>query len=138
MFGASWFTLAYMYLSGQEFTVSRDINKGLFGFTHFRHDRLPLELFMVVVCNLIGAQGYLRSMQYFDNLAISVATLMEPVVASGMAFVVGVGLLPGALGWFGNAMVAAGTAFVISPGILKKESCELVALPSQKEKMADV
>ena len=93
---------------------------------------------MVIVCNLIGAMGYLRSMQYFDNLAISVATLMEPVVASCMAVVVGVGSLPGAIGWIGNLMVAAGTVAVISPRSLKRDSCELVALPSQNPKMADV
>ena len=59
--------------------------------------------------------GYLRSTQYFDNLVISVATLMEPVVASSLAFVVGVGVLPGFLGLIGNILVALGTLIVLKP-----------------------
>jgi hypothetical protein len=64
---------------------------------------------------VIGSMGYLRSTQYFDNLVISVATLMEPVVASFLAYSMGVGVLPGALGWFGNALVMLGTVAVIDP-----------------------
>lgn len=32
--------------------------RGMFGWLHYRFDRLPLELIMVVVCNLFGAMGY--------------------------------------------------------------------------------
>ena len=60
---------------------------------------------------------------YFDNLVISVATLMEPVVASALAYVMGVGVLPGFLGLVGNILVAMGTVMVINPRGQKKESC---------------
>lgn len=63
----------------------------------------------------MGAMGYVRSMQYFDNLIISVATLMEPVVASVMAYFLNVGLLPGWVGWVGNLLVVFGTAAVVYP-----------------------
>ena len=59
--------------------------------------------------------GYVRAMQYFDNLIIAVATLLEPVIATLTAVFLGVGLLPGTLGWFGNAMVALGTFAVVYP-----------------------
>ena len=68
-----------------------------------------------------GSMGYLRSTMYFDNLVISVATLMEPVVASALAFVVGVGVLPGFLGLIGNVLVALGTVMVINPRGQKKQ-----------------
>lgn len=115
MVTASMITLTYIVLLGQEIELSRDIHIGLWGFLNTRYDRLPLEMFMVVVCNLTGSMGYLRSTVFFDNLAISVATLMEPVVASALAYIVGVGVLPGFLGLIGNVLVALGTVMVINP-----------------------
>lgn len=52
-------------------------------------------------------------MHYFDNLVISVAALLEPVVAELLAFMFGVGFLPGWKGWLGNALVAGGTFAVV-------------------------
>lgn len=71
---------------------------------------------------MTGSLGYVRSMQYFDNIVISVATLMEPVVASFLAYFIHVGLLPGVLGWFGNVLVAVGTICVIFPASRKGDS----------------
>lgn len=70
---------------------------------------------MVIICNMVGSMGYLRSTQYFDNLVISVATLLEPTVASFLAYSMGVGVLPGPLGWMGNVLVVLGTIAVIDP-----------------------
>lgn len=64
---------------------------------------------------MFGALGYARAMQYFENLVISVAALMEPVVAEFLAFAFSVGFLPGWTGWLGNALVALGTLAVIAP-----------------------
>ena len=44
---------------------------------------------------------------------ISVAALMEPVVKEIMAVLVGVGILPGWKGWFGNGLVVIGTMAVV-------------------------
>lgn len=123
MITASTITLSCIVVLGQDYELSRDIHIGLWGFMNARYDRLPLEMFMVIVCNLIGSMGYLRSTKYFDNLVISVATLMEPVVASSLAYLMGVGLLPGFLGCVGNLFVAMGTVLVINPVATKKESC---------------
>jgi drug/metabolite transporter (DMT)-like permease len=38
---------------------------------------------------------------------------MEPVVAELLAFVIGVGFLPGWKGWLGNGLVIAGTFAVV-------------------------
>ncbi|CAB9501447.1 EamA-like transporter family [Seminavis robusta] len=122
MFAGSFCVLAFLWLSGVYFTVDRDVHHGLWGFMNWQYDRLPLEVWMVVVCNLMGAMGYVRSMQYFDNLTISVATLMEPVVASFMAYGLKVGLLPNTIGWIGNLLVAAGTIAVIYPSSQGKQA----------------
>jgi drug/metabolite transporter (DMT)-like permease len=52
-------------------------------------------------------------MHYFSNLVISVATLLEPVVASLTAVALGVGDLPGWKGWLGNLFVIVGTLAVV-------------------------
>ena len=70
----------------------------------------------------MGTMGYLRAMQYFDNLVITVATLLEPIVASFMAYILKVGLLPGWVGWLGNFSVMAGTVAVIYPNAHKRSS----------------
>ena len=112
---SSFFTWVCIAFLGETVEFSRDIHIGLMGFLNTRYDRLPLEMFMVIVCNLTGAMGYVRAMQYFDNIIIAVVTLLEPVVASGLACMVGVGVLPGLLGWVGNIFVAMGTVMVIMP-----------------------
>ena len=76
-------------------------------------DRLPLEFIIVVMCNFCGSLGYVRAMQYFDNLVICTASLMEPVIAEFTAFLFGVGFLPGWKGWLGNALVAGGNFAVV-------------------------
>lgn len=58
-------------------------------------------------------------MQYFDNIIIAVATLLEPMIATLIAVVIGVGDLPGPLGWGGNVLVVLGTLGVVYPSIDK-------------------
>lgn len=96
-------------------TIDRNVTTGIWGWMNFQFDRLPLELTMVILCNIFGAMGYVRAMQYFDNLIIAVATLLEPVIATLAAVLLNVGVLPGTLGWTGNAMVALGTFAVVYP-----------------------
>ena len=90
-------------------------------------DRLPLELTMVILCNMLGAMGYVRAMQLFDNLIISVAALLEPVVADLTTAALGVGVFPGTMGWIGNAFVAMGTFAVVYPSASsgKRRRCPL-------------
>eukprot|EP00429_Kryptoperidinium_foliaceum_P049431 CAMPEP_0176124172 /NCGR_PEP_ID=MMETSP0120_2-20121206/62596_1 /TAXON_ID=160619 /ORGANISM="Kryptoperidinium foliaceum, Strain CCMP 1326" /LENGTH=469 /DNA_ID=CAMNT_0017458925 /DNA_START=206 /DNA_END=1612 /DNA_ORIENTATION=+ len=88
-----------LWILNETVTFDRDKSHGLWGFLTMQPDRLPLEFTMAFVCNCLGTMGYIRSMQYFDNLVISSATLLEPVVAEFMACALGVGRLPGIHGW---------------------------------------
>ena len=58
MFGGSMFVLMYLYITGVHFTFDGDVHTGLWGFLNVgRVDRLPLELYMVCICNLMGTMG---------------------------------------------------------------------------------
>lgn len=63
----------------------------------------------------MGSVGYIRAMQHFDPLVVSTAGLMEPVIATLIVFALGIGALPGWMGWIGNVLVAGGTLAVIYP-----------------------
>ena len=110
---SSCFVLLFMLLSHQELSLDRQMDTGLFGWMNWAPHRLGLEIVMVVVCNILGSTGYVRAMQDFDNLVIAVASLMEPVVAEIMALALGVGVLPGLVGWIGNLLVMVGTMAVV-------------------------
>jgi len=114
MFQNSLYALLYIVASGQTYTIDLDPYTGLFGWLNFRPDRLPTDVVAVLLCNFFGVMGYIRMMHYFDKLIISVAGLMEPVVATLLAYGMGVGMLPGSLGWIGMALVTGGTFSVIS------------------------
>jgi drug/metabolite transporter (DMT)-like permease len=64
--------------------------------------------------------AFVRAMQYFDNIIISVATLLEPMLATLIAVALGVGELPGTMGWIGNGLVAIGTLAVVYPYLDKQ------------------
>jgi drug/metabolite transporter (DMT)-like permease len=111
--GACITLLFAMFVLKETVTFDMNPNHGVGGFLVTQPDRLPLEVTMVVVCNLLGAMGYVRAMQYFDNLVIACVALLEPVAAELIASAFGVGQLPGWQGWLGNALVACGTLAVV-------------------------
>ena len=113
MFVSAVETLICVRIRGEHVSWDMDSSHGVFGWLTLLGDRLPLELLMAVICNLFGAMGYVRAMHYFDNLVISVATLMEPVVAELLASAIGVGVLPHLAGWIGNLLVLLGTFGVV-------------------------
>ena len=115
MLGGSLLVLFFMMLVGEKFTWSRDMYTGLFGWMNLRADRLGLEIWIVLVCNVVGTMGFVRSMQYFDSIIIAVATLLEPMLASYIAYAMGAGDLPGLQGWIGNVLVVVGTLAVVYP-----------------------
>jgi drug/metabolite transporter (DMT)-like permease len=55
MFVGSLETLILIWMVGEPMSFSLDVNHGIFGWVNLDMDRLPLELIMVVVCNLFGA-----------------------------------------------------------------------------------
>jgi hypothetical protein len=65
-----------IFVMGEKVTFDIERETGIRSFRNLQKDRLPLELTMVVVCDLLGAIGYARSMQHFDNLVISTALLL--------------------------------------------------------------
>ena len=102
-------------------TWNTHVDHGLFGWmTVDRWDRLPLELLMVVVCNVCGVMGYAYCLQYLDALVIAVAALCEPVVAQALSSSLwtashsSMSMLSLSSSWdpwiwLGNAMVLVGT-----------------------------
>jgi drug/metabolite transporter (DMT)-like permease len=122
MFGGSFLVLFSMILLGEEITWSRHLYHGLFGWINMRPDRIGVEIWIVLVCNLVGTMGFVRSMQYFDSIIIAVAILLEPVLASLIAYSMGVGRFPSIGGWIGNLLVAIGTLSVVYPSVNKGEN----------------
>lgn len=114
-------TLAFLMLQGVKFTFNRDETHGVFGWMNHEFDRLPLEIIIVLICNVVGTMGYIMAMKNFSNLVILVAGLLEPVVAEMIAVAIGVGDIPESKGWIGNALVIFGTiAVVYKPSIVKE------------------
>ena len=120
MFFGSFMVLSYIALvDGENLEFNRNPYIGVFGWFDMTKGRLPVLIYLAVVCNLVGTAGFVRAMQYFDNIVIAVATLMEPLMASLIAFAFHAGLLPGPLGWFGNLLVVLGTLGVVYPSMGK-------------------
>lgn len=65
--------------------------------------------------------GYVRAFKYFNSVIIAVAALLEPVTATLLAIILGVGVFPGFLGCVGNVMVIVGTLMVIYPSAVEEE-----------------
>ena len=101
----------------QHITIDLDPTSGVFGWMTPRFDRLAVELYIIFGCSVFGTFGYIQAMRYFDNLTVSFACLLEPMIATVVAFSCGVGLLPGIVGWVGNVLVVAGGLAIIYPSI---------------------
>eukprot|EP00978_Attheya_sp_CCMP212_P021116 scaffold61284_cov43-Attheya_sp.AAC.2 len=111
-----------VFVLDETVTFDRNLQFGLFGWLNLQTDRLPLEIMIVIVCNMLGTFGYLRAMAWFSNVIILVAALLEPVVAELMSFSLGVGELPGLTGWVGNVLVLCGTMAVVWPSSTSETS----------------
>ena len=107
----------YILTSSIEWTFDNDPHTGLFGWCTLTNHNIYILLYIAVVCNVVGTMGFVRAMEYFENIIIAVATLLEPMIATLIAFALGVGDLPGTFGWIGNLLVAIGTLGVVYPSI---------------------
>lgn len=121
---ASVFVYLYMVLSGEMVTFSLHPVHGLFGWAYLQWDRLPLEMYMAIICNVVGTAGYVAVMKYFDPVVVSTVMLMEPVIAAFMAVITGVDPLPGMQTWIGDIVVTLGSVLVIYSGSKKVESID--------------
>lgn len=118
---SSIFILLFIIVSGEHVTFSFDANHGVFGWLNLTGDRLALELYMVLSCNLLGTMGYVAVLKYFDSVVVSTVMLMEPVCAALFGFWAGLDPLPGPQTWVGDAIVTLGSAIVIMSGAKKTE-----------------
>ena len=111
--------LLYMTLIQVGYTLDNDPRTGLFGWLTLINHHAFIVLYIAVICNVVGTMGFVRAMEYFDNIIIAVATLLEPMIATLIAFALGVSGLPGTFGWIGNFLVAVGTLGVVYPSVNK-------------------
>lgn len=122
MLSGSFLCLCYLIFAGETFTIDNDPHHGLFGWVSLVDNHVFIILYVAIVCNLVGTMGFVRAMEYFENIIIAVATLLEPMIATMIAVALGVGELPGAMGWTGNLLVAIGTLGVVYPSINDKNA----------------
>jgi drug/metabolite transporter (DMT)-like permease len=101
------------------YDLSTDDTVGLFGW--LSSDRLVSELYIVLICTLIGTLGYVSVMKYFDPIVVSVVMLLEPIIATIMGVVVGVDVIPGIVSMAGTILIIIGTTFVIMSNTKKVE-----------------
>jgi hypothetical protein len=66
-----------MIISGKVVTLSIHPIHGIFGWMTPTPDRLPLELYMVFLCNLLGTMGYIAVLKYFNSVVVATIMLME-------------------------------------------------------------
>ncbi|GLE04241.1 hypothetical protein PINS_up013152 [Pythium insidiosum] len=102
------------------YELSTDPTIGLFGWVQSTH--VLTELYIVVVCTLIGTLGYISVMKYFDPIVVSVVMLLEPAIASVMGIAVGVDVVPGWFTFGGALLIMLGTALVVMANASRTES----------------
>lgn len=135
---AAVFVLAFMVASGERIMLSNDPDYGLWGWINLSADRLPLELYMVYVCNIMGTVGYIAVLKYFDSVVVATVMLMEPVLAAFIGFGAGVDPLPGIQTWIGDVIVTIGSVLVIFSGARKTESIDATEAMRQRTGTLDV
>ncbi|KAJ0398419.1 hypothetical protein ATCC90586_003561 [Pythium insidiosum] len=102
------------------YEFSTDATIGLFGWVQSTH--VLTELYIVVVCTLIGTLGYISVMKYFDPIVVSVVMLLEPAIASVMGIAVGVDVVPGWFTFGGALLIMLGTVLVVMANASRTES----------------
>lgn len=119
------FLLLFLLIRNQE-TVTFDMHTdhGIFGWLNPASDRLPLELYMALICNCLGTTGYVAVMKYFQPLVPATVMLLEPVVGALLGTAAGTAPFPGLQTWIGDLIVAGGTFLVIKAGASKTESID--------------
>ena len=116
--------LVSIIVAGEEFSLGMDPIHGIWGWLNRMPDRLPLELYMALVCNCLGTTGYIAVMKYFEPIVPATVMLMEPVVGSLLGVATGTASLPGLQTWIGNVIVGFGTFIVIYSGSSKTQKID--------------
>jgi drug/metabolite transporter (DMT)-like permease len=124
MFVSSIFVLLYMIITKEPMSFSNHIDYGLWGWTNWQWNRLPLEFYLAFVCNIVGTTGYIAVMKYFEPIVVSTVMLSEPIIGSLLAAAVGSDPLPGIQTWLGNIVVAVGIFLVVWSGARSTETID--------------
>lgn len=88
MFFGSFMVLTFLAFSDRK-NLELSVNPyiGVFGWLDTTKGRLPVIVYLAVVVNMVGTMGFVRAMHYCDTVVITVATLMEPLMASLIAYI---------------------------------------------------
>jgi drug/metabolite transporter (DMT)-like permease len=117
--------LIYMiFIAREPVSWSNDRQDGLFGWINWTPDRLPLELYMALICNVLGTTGYIAVMKYFEAVVVSTVMLMEPALGAILGALAGSDPLPGPITWLGNGIVTVGIALVVWSGAKTTETID--------------
>jgi drug/metabolite transporter (DMT)-like permease len=133
-----FFILSFMMVRGEPVEFSTHKNYGVLGWVNSDMNRLPVELYMVLVCSLMGTIAYVAVLQYFDSVVVSTVMLMEPTVAALTGYLAGVDTLPGLQTWLGDTFVVIGSTMVIYCGATKdekKQQCQNTRMDSPTKAM---
>lgn len=109
--------IAFTYLDASLYpqspwpTWDRDPSSGMFGW--MTAQQLPSEAIISLVSTIMGTTGYVLVMRYVQPLAISVVTLLEPVIATAIGIAAGIDTFPGGLTIFGAITLLVGTIMVL-------------------------
>ncbi|KDO31447.1 hypothetical protein SPRG_04062 [Saprolegnia parasitica CBS 223.65] len=103
-----------MWCLGETYELSHDASIGLFGWANWQLDRLPIEFYLVAVCDFGGRMGFIRVLAYFDPLVVSITMLLQPILAALFGVAAGVATVPGAVTCLGSGIVIAGTILVVT------------------------
>jgi drug/metabolite transporter (DMT)-like permease len=122
--GWMFLILVLLLLQQQEVTFDLHPVHGIFGWMTWAPDRLPLTLYMALVCNCLGTTGYVAVMKYFSPLVPATVMLLEPLVGALLGTAAGTAPLPGLETWIGDLAVAGGTFLVIRAGARTTESID--------------
>nr|CCA14071.1 Drug/Metabolite Transporter (DMT) Superfamily putative [Albugo laibachii Nc14] len=94
------------------YTFSTDIEIGLFGWAGSPHGAL-IELYIVLICTIVGTLGYVGVLKYFDPIVISIVMLAEPILACLFGVVLNVEAIPGLCTIAGALLILFGTFLVV-------------------------
>ena len=122
--GSVFLVILLLSLETEEISFDLHPAHGILGWVNLQADRLPLELYMAVVCNCLGTTGYIAVMKYFDPIVPATVMLLEPVIGAFLGTLAGTAPLPGLQTWFGDLIVACGTFLVIKAGAKTTESID--------------
>lgn len=94
------------------YNFSTDSKIGLFGWTANVHTAL-IELYIVLICTIVGTLGYVGVLKYFDPIVISIVMLAEPILACFFGVLLHVEVIPGMYTIAGALLILFGTYLVV-------------------------